>query len=195
LIIATWLGLRLWRPAPYEPSAAARSYYDKGVDALHAATYFQASKALKQAVDLDREYAPAHTRLAEAYLEINSTEQAGRELLEAVSLAGRRALSSRDKLGLDAVDAMARRDFPAAVGSYQKILNQTSAADKANAYVDLGRAYERNEQLDKAIENYLNATRADPQSAGASLHLGIANSKRRDVQTAAAAFDRAEHIY
>ena len=67
LIIATWLGLRLWRPAPYEPSAAARSYYDKGVDALHAATYFQASKALKQSVDLDREYAPAHTRLAEAY--------------------------------------------------------------------------------------------------------------------------------
>ncbi|PYS45141.1 MAG: hypothetical protein DMF71_01045 [Acidobacteria bacterium] len=195
LIIASWIALRVWRPAPYEPTAAARSYYDKGVDALHAATYFQASKALKQSVDLDPQYAPAHARLAEAYLEISNTEQAAGELLEAVSLAGRRALASGDRLELDAIAAMARRDFPAAIGSYQKILGQAPASDKANAYVDLGRAYERNEQLDKAIENYLNAAKVDPQSAGASLHLGTAYSRRRDTQNATAAFDQAEQIY
>ena len=194
-IIATWIALRPWHPAPSEPTAAARSYYDKGLDALHAATYFQASRALKQSVDLDPQYAPAHARLAEAYLEISNTEPAAREVLEAVSLAGRRALASGDKLELDAVDAMARRDFPTAISSYQKILNQAPASDKANAYVDLGRAYERNEQLDKAIENYSNAVNADSQSAGASLHLGIAYSRRRDTQNAAAAFDRAEQIY
>src|SRR5437764_3923473 len=31
LIIATWIALRLWRPSPYQPSEAARQYYDDGV--------------------------------------------------------------------------------------------------------------------------------------------------------------------
>src|ERR1041385_8572447 len=73
LIIATWIGWRLWRSTPYEPNAAAKGYYDNGVTAMRAATYFQASTALKKAVDLDPDFAPAHARLAEAYLEINDT--------------------------------------------------------------------------------------------------------------------------
>src|SRR5436190_11067698 len=72
LIIATWIGWRLWRSTPYEPNAAAQGFYDNGVTAFNAATYFQASKALEQAVDLDTQYGPAHARLAEAYLEINN---------------------------------------------------------------------------------------------------------------------------
>src|SRR5205814_8366077 len=100
LIIASWVALRVWRPAPYEPTAAARSYYDKGVDALHAATYFQASKALQQYVDLVPQYPPAHARLADAYLEISNAEQAAGELVEAVSLARRRALARVGRLAL-----------------------------------------------------------------------------------------------
>jgi len=195
LIIATWIGWRLWRSTPYEPNAAAKGYYDSGVNAINAATYFQASKALKQAVDLDADYAPAHARLAEAYLEINSTEQAKDELLAANALAHNRDLAPTDKLRLEAIDATARRDFPGAIGSYQKIVNQASAPEKANAHVDLGRAYERSEQLDKAIENYSTAAALDSQSAGAALHLGIAYSRKRDAENAEKSFKRAEEIY
>ncbi|HEU5239432.1 MAG TPA: protein kinase, partial [Pyrinomonadaceae bacterium] len=104
LILGLWLAQRFWRP-PYLPNAAAKGYYDKGMDAIHAATYFQASKTLKQAVELDPEFAPAHARLAEAYLEINNTEQAKDELLMATSLAARRALATTDRMHLDAVNA------------------------------------------------------------------------------------------
>src|SRR5215471_9526205 len=194
-IIGTLIALRVWRSSPYQPLAAAKPYYEKGVDAIHAATYFQASKVLKQSVDLDSQYAPAHARLGEAYLEIGNTEQAKDELLAANALEGRRSLAKSDKLQLDAIDSTVRHDFAAAIAGYQAISDQSATADKADAHVDLGRAYERNEQLDKAIENYLKATGEDPQSAGAFLHLGIAYSRKRDVDHAEKAFSHAEEIY
>lgn len=186
---------KLWRPAPYQVNSAARLYFDEGVKAIHLGTYFQASKALKQAVDSDPQYAPAHARLAEAYLEISNTEQAKDEVLAANQLADKRALVNTDKLHLDAINATVRRDFPSAISSYQKIVDQAGGSDKAVAYVDLGRAYERNEQNDKAIENYVKATQLDPQSAGAFLRLGTAYSRRRDVDNAENAFKSAEAIY
>ena len=195
LIVATWIGWRLWRSTPYEPNAAAKGYYDTGVNALHAATYFQASKALKQAVDLDPEYAPAHARLAEAYLEINNTEQAKDELLNANSLADKRSLATTDKLRLDAINATVTRDFKGAINAYQKVVNQAPQTEQAFAYIDLGRAYERNEQIDKAIENYSQAAQRDSQSAGAFLRLGIAYSRKRDQKNSEEAFARAESIY
>jgi tetratricopeptide (TPR) repeat protein len=199
LLVITFLGLRLWRASPYQPTSEAKFFYDQGLTAMHAATYFQASKALKQSVALDSQFAPAHTRLAEAYLEIGNTEQAKDELLTANSLAGKRSLAPMDKLQLDATDATARHDFAAAIGGYQKIVDQAASGDKANAYIDLGRAYERNEQLDKAIdkaiENYLQSTTLNPQSAGAFLHLGIAYSRGRKTQEAEQAFANAEKIY
>ena len=195
LIIIGFIGVRVWRSSPYQPTAEAGFFYDQGIQALRAATYFQASKALKQSVTLDSQYAPAHARLAEAYLEIGNTEQAKDEVLIANSLAEKRQLAATDKLRLDAIDATARRDFPNAIASYQKVVDQSPAAEKADAYVDLGRVYEHSDQLDKAIENYSKAAQLDPQSAGAALHLGTTYSRKRDVANAEASFQRAEKIY
>jgi eukaryotic-like serine/threonine-protein kinase len=195
VLVLAAVAYKLWRPSPYQVNSAAKLYFDEGVKAIHLGTYFQASKALKQAVDSDPQYAPAHARLAEAYLEISNTEQARAEVLDAVARASQRALATADKLHLDAIDATVRRDFPAAVASYQAVLAQAPASDKANAYVDLGRAYERNDQNDKAIENYVKATELDAQSAGAFLRLGTAYSRRRDVNNAQNAFKSAEAIY
>ena len=195
VIIGSLVAYRIWRGTPYTLNSAAKPYFEKGVDAIHAASYFQASKALKQSVDLDPQYAPAHARLAESYLEISNTEQAKDELRVANQLAGKRSLAPGDQLHLDAINAMSTRDFPEAISTYQKILNQSAAAEKANASVDLGRAYEGSEQLDKAVENYLNAANLDMQSAGAFLHLGIAYSRNRKIEEAEQAFSRAEKIY
>jgi serine/threonine protein kinase/Flp pilus assembly protein TadD len=195
LLVLTWIGLRVWRASSYQPTSEAKSFYDQGLTALRAATYFQASKTLKESVALDSQYAPAHTRLAEAYLEIGNTEQAKDELLAANSLAGKRSLATIDKLQLDAIDATARHDYLSSIGTYQKIVNQTTGAEQANAYVDLGRGYARNEQPDKAIENYLKAAKLDARSAGTFLHLGIAYSKKRDVPNAETSFQQAEKIY
>src|SRR5256885_6041637 len=56
---------------------------------------------------------------------------------------------------------MIRRPPRSTLFPYTTLFRSAPASDKANAYVDLGRAYERNEQLDKAIENYSNAVNAD----------------------------------
>ena len=200
VLVLGWIAFKLWRPAPYQVNSAAQLYFDEGVKAIHLGTYFQASKALKQAVDSDPQYAPAHTRLAEAYLEISNTEQARAEVLDAVALANQRALATGDKLHLDAIDSTVRRDFPSAIASYQALLAQAPAGEKANAHVDLGRAYERSEQIDNAIENYAKAITLDSQSPGAFLRLGIAYGRRRDQKkedqkNAEAAFSKAEQIY
>src|SRR5260370_21868580 len=115
---------------------------------MGSGNYYQGSKRLERSIELGDRYALSHARLAETYLEINSTENAQEELLRAISLApNRSALASADAAYLDAVAATVRRDFPAAVGYYQKLVDQAQTIQKANAYVDLGRAYEKHENL------------------------------------------------
>jgi len=60
--------------------------------------------------------------------------------------------------------------------------------------VDLGRAYERNEQIDKAQENYLAATQKDPNSAAAFLRLAMIYGRRQDSK-AEEAFAEAQRYY
>ena len=200
-IIGAFIGLRLWRTSPYQPNEAAKRWYDEGVDAMRAGTYLQARKKLERSISLDDAYAPAHARLAEAYLETNDTENAQGELLRAGQIGSRRALDSKDQAYLDAIGATITRDFAHAIIFYQKILDRApnSNSEKADAYVDLGRAYERNETLDsgldKAMENYLAATKQDQQSPAAFLHLGIACSRKQKLSDAEDAFKQAEKLY
>ena len=56
-------------------------------------------------------------------------------------------------------------------------------AEKSAAYVDLGRAYEKNEDLDRAIDSYVKATQLDPQSAAAFLRSGILYGRRQQLPT------------
>ncbi|HEY5074786.1 MAG TPA: tetratricopeptide repeat protein [Pyrinomonadaceae bacterium] len=196
LIVGILLALRIWHPSLHQPSPEARTWYDQGLVAMRSGTYYQASKRLERSIELDDRYALSHARLAETYLEINSTEKAQEELLRGMSLApDRSALASADAAYLDAVAATVRRDFAAAVGYYQKILDQAPNIEKANAYVDLGRAYEKNENLDRAIESYLEAIKRDPQSPAGFLRLAILYSRRQDSANAEVAFKEAEKLY
>ncbi len=196
LIVGFLLALRIWHPPLHQPLPEAKTWYDQGIVAMRVGTYYQASKRLERSIELDDRYALSHARLAETYLEINSTEKAQEEVLRAMSLApDSSALASADAAYLDAVAATVRRDFPAAIGYYQKILDQAPNSEKANAYVDLGRAYEKNENPDKAIECYLEATKRDPQSPTGFLRLAVLYSRRQDSANAEVAFKEAAKLY
>ena len=67
--------------------------------------------------------------------------------------------------------------------------------EKSAAYVDLGRAYEKDENLDRAIESYVKATQLDPQSAAAFLRSGILYGRRQELPKANDAFSKAQDIY
>ena len=196
LIAGVWVVPRIWRPSVRQPSPEAKTWYDQGLVAMRAGTYYQASKRLERSIELDDGYALSHARLAATYIEISNSEKAQEEVLRSISLApDRSALATGDAAYLEAVAATVRRDFSAAVGHYQTVLDQAPGNEKANAYADLGRAYEKNENLDKAVECYMEATKRDAQSPAAFLRLAILYSRRQDSKRAEEAFKEAEKLY
>jgi serine/threonine protein kinase/Flp pilus assembly protein TadD len=183
------------RVRPYRATAQAMYWYDKGTMALRNGAYYEASKTLQQAVAADDKFALAHARLAEAYTELDYSDKAKDEIIRAQSLARELALQQSDALYLRAVTSTVLRDFSPAIESYQQIARQTLDQDKANVYLDLGRAYEKNDQLKEAKEKYQEATRVSPQEAAPFLRLGIVCGELQNFNCASEAFQEAESLY
>lgn len=192
--LVSWIFLRWWKPAPYKPTAVAQGWYDKGTDALRNGAFLQASRALEQAVANDDKFALAHARLAEAWFELDYTDRAKDEIIRAQSLVPDRSqLAVSDALHFEAINATVGKQFGDAVNAYSELAGKTP--EEPRVYVDLGRAYEKNEEPKKAIESYLEATRRDPQYATAFLRAGSLYARQLDQTNATAAFERADTIY
>lgn len=191
------LGVAGWyflRPRAHQPNAEALRLYETGTNALRAGSFFQASKALTLATTSDDQFALAHARLAEAWMELDYGDKAKDELLRVGELSPNRSLfTSVDALYLDAITATVRRDFTRAVSAYADIVK--AQPNQSYVYVDLGRAYEKNNQLDKAIESYTTAANKDSQNAIAFLRLGVLQGRKHNLNEANAAFDRADVTY
>jgi tetratricopeptide (TPR) repeat protein len=193
-VLAIWAGQWLWRPALHKPLPEAARLYEMGTLALRDGAFHQAKVALEQAIRADSKFALAHARLAEALMELDQADLANDALVRVSALVpDRSALPEADRLYLEAVTAIAARDFPAAIEAYRKIAQL--APDQAQVYVDLGRAYEKAEEIDKAQENYLEATRRDPNYATAYLRLGALHVRQQNVPAAAQALTRAEELF
>jgi serine/threonine protein kinase/Tfp pilus assembly protein PilF len=192
--LLTWFAFRGWKPAPYKPNSAAQAWYDKGTDALRNGAFLQATGALEQAVAADEKFALAHARLAEAWWELDYADRAKDELLKVHSLmpSGSRVAES-DALYVDAINASVSRNFSGAIAAYSKLAQLSP--NEPQVYVDLGRAYEKNEEPTKAIESFLQATQRDPQYATAFLRMGSLHARQLDQPNALNAFDRADTIY
>lgn len=191
---ASWFILRWWKPSPYKPNTEAQAWYDNGVDALGNGAFLQATNALEQAVNSDGKFALAHTRLAEAWFELDYADKAEDEFIKARNLAPDLSqLAATDRLHIEAVGATVGTNFPEAVKFYLDLVKE--APDDPRVYLDLGRAYEKNEETLKAIESYVDASRRDPQFANAFLRAGSLYVRQLDQNNAIASFDRAEALY
>lgn len=196
LVGALWLAWRWLRPPLHVPSAEAQNWYDVGTNALRDGAYYQASKALERAIAVDERYVLAHARLAESLIELDYADRAKDELLRVTSLASDRSLLPKmDALYVEAISATVRHDFRAAVDSYAAIAKQSSAAEKPRVLVDLGRAYEKNEEPKKAIDSYTQAATLNTQYPTAFLRLGILYGRQQELPGAMTAFDKAESLY
>jgi tetratricopeptide (TPR) repeat protein len=193
VLVAGILGWQLWERLRNQPSAEALTYYDRGVDDIHAGAYFAATKALEQAVSLAPHFSLGHARLAEAWLELEVPEKAGLEML----LARRQdnsGLPEADRLRIEAVDRTIFREFDAAVARYERI-KQLAKSSAADLDLDLGRAYERALQGPKAMECYRRAAEGPSHSPAAWLHLGMLYARASRLPESAAALQRAEELY
>ncbi|HVI71067.1 MAG TPA: serine/threonine-protein kinase, partial [Pyrinomonadaceae bacterium] len=189
-----WAIISYWPRSYYQPPPAAVHWYDQGTDNLRNGAYYQASKALSQAIEIDGNYALARARLAQAWTELDYTDKAKDELLAVSNPAVRSSLSPKDSLYLEAITATATRRFADAIKAYTEIANLTP--DEGPVYVDLGYAYENDGQIDKAIENYLKAIDLNKrQYATAYLRAGIVYNRKLDEKNTIAMFDEAERLY
>src|ERR1051325_6494680 len=181
------------------PSVEAMNYYRDGTNALRDGPYLKAVRALEQAVKLADDFPPARVRLAEAYAELDYTDKAKNELLR-VNAPGAElsALQPLDALYLQAIRFKLGGNSGEAIKKYNEIVQQAPDSEKAAAYVDLGRAYERDGNSKKATESYEEAHRLDPQFTAASMHLGVLHGRNRgqeETRAALSAFQDAERRY
>src|SRR6266850_3666301 len=196
IVAAIVLGIWWWkRPKLHVPPAEAQKLYDTGTIAIRNGSFFQASKALRLALDSDDQFALAHARLAEAWTELDYIDKAKDEMLRVAELRlpGRTLFTPVDTLYLDAITAIVRRDFAHAIEDYSEVTR--SHSDQPEVYVDLGRAYEKNNQLAKAIGSYVQATSRDSQNAAAFLRLGVLYGRQHNSDGSKTAFDKADVIY
>ena len=192
--LAIWAVIHFWPRTYYQPSAAAREWYEIGTDGLRNGAYHQASKALQQAIAIDSNYALARARLAQAWTELDYIENAKDELLIIQGLTRNgAAISEKDSLYLDAIKAMALRDFREAVKAYTSLAEMSP--NEGPVYVDLGYAYENDGQPEKALESYLKASSLNTQYATAYLRAGIIYNRQRDRENAQKMYDKAEQLY
>jgi tetratricopeptide (TPR) repeat protein/predicted Ser/Thr protein kinase len=198
-LAAIVLGAAGWAVARHNtraPSAEALRWYEEGANAIRDGTYYKASKALDRAASLDKGFALAHARLAEASNELDDSGNARQQMLEALTPSARRtSLSRTDGLTIEAISRTLTYDYAGAAAIYREVLRQAPAADRASAQLDLGRAYEKNEQPGLAVSSYLEAIRLSPQYAAAFLRLGVLYGRRQEQEKSAEAFRQAEARY
>lgn len=194
IAVAWWA---LTRTRLHQPTPEAQRLYNLAVDALREGAFFKSSKILQQAVQDDDKFALAHARLAEAWMELDFSDKAKDELIRANDLVpNKSSLPEVDALRLQAITDTVKPDFPKAVEGYRALASsRVPEEEKAYALVDLGRAYEKNEQLDKAIESYQEASKRNSRYAAAYLRLGVALRRGQRFVEALAALDQAQKLF
>lgn len=198
-LLAAWAGTSWRRAAAEGPvSTEALQWYAHGTDALREGTYFKAVKSLQKALSSGGDFPLARARLAEALTELEYTDRAKDELLRIIPQAEHYALSPLDALQLQAIKLSLTGNSGSAIETYQQIVEQSPAGGRAAAYVDLGRAYERDGDSGRAIESYLSALNLDSQHTAAAMRLGVLYGRRQGADntgTALAYFKNAESHY
>jgi tetratricopeptide (TPR) repeat protein/predicted Ser/Thr protein kinase len=191
---AIWAIYYFWPRSYYKPSAAAVHWYDQGTDNLRNGAYYQASKALTQAIQIDANYALARARLAQAWTELDYTDRAKDELLAVAKLRDRSPLSPLDSLYLDAILSMTTRQFGDAINAYSEIVKHLP--NDGSVYVELGNAYENDGNPDKALENYLKAIDLNKhQYATGYLRAGNIYNRKQQTDKATEMYAEAERLY
>ena len=193
--LAIWAVIHFWPRHYYEPTPAARQWYDVGTDALRNGAAHQASKALQQAIQIDGNYALARARLAQAWTELDYIDNAKDELLAIQGLTRNgMAITDQDALYLDAITAMATRKFDDAVKAYSAIAEMSP--NESQVYFDLGYAYENDGKPDQALASYSKAIELkEGQYATAFLRSGNVYARKQDNDNALKMYEKAEQLY
>ena len=193
--LAIWAIIHFWPRKYYEPTPAAKQWYETGSDALRNGAAHQARKALEQAIAIDGNYSLARARLAQAWTELDYIDRAKDELLAIQGLTRNgMSITERDALYLDAITAMVTRNFDDAVKAYSGIV--ALSPNESQVYFDLGYAYENDGKPDQALASYAKAIELkEGQYATAFLRSGNVYYRKQDNDNALKMYEKAEQLY
>lgn len=193
-LLALWASTR--RRISAEPSAEAMQLYQAGATALRNGNHIKAGNLFEQAIKTDAQFPLAHARLAEVWSDLDYDEKASNEMLHVSELAPNlSSLPPIDMLYVQAITATVRRNYQGAVEKFEELVRQLPEDQKPSGYFDLGRAYERVRDFDKAIASFETVVQRDPQAAPAFMRLGVLYGRRRKDAEAVAAFNKAQAMY
>jgi tetratricopeptide (TPR) repeat protein len=194
LAALVWGGFHLWQVRHYyRPSPDALHWYQSGVAALQEGTYVRASRSLQEALDRDPAFPMAHARMAEAMADLDFQSDAQRELL--ISLPQQSHLPPLDRDYLNAIRATISLNYTDAIPRYAYILRRLPANQRSAGNVDLGMAYERSGDINRALNLYAAAAALDKSSPAPWMHIAVLQSRLLNPREANQAFDTARKLF
>lgn len=191
--------LLLWRyshPRTYQAPADAQHVYEQGVQAVQKGSYYEAVQLFERALEIDGRFCLAHARAAESWTELDNNDRAKDAIAQAnaCALTNDRKLTALDGLYLQAINGIVLRNLPGAINTFEQIASQVQTDLKISAYMDLARAYEKNEQPKEAEQAYSSIVDREP-NALALTRLGVLYGRRQAFDPAFEAFHKAEVLY
>jgi tetratricopeptide (TPR) repeat protein len=137
----------------------AYRYYSLGVGKAQAFQNAQAVALLRKAIQLDPKFAMAYARIGYAYSVTDFLPEKGLPFLaKAFELSDR--LTAKDRLYVTAWYAIARRDYPGAIRTLQRIVEQYP--NEIEAYTRLARLLNREERPQETLAVVRRALAVDP---------------------------------
>jgi tetratricopeptide (TPR) repeat protein/DNA-binding winged helix-turn-helix (wHTH) protein/TolB-like protein len=148
----------------------AYRYYSLGVSKAQAFENTGAIELLRKAIQLDPKFAMAYARIGYAYSVTDFLAEKGRPFLEkAFQMSDR--LTEKDRLYVTAWYAIARQDYPSAIATFRKIVDQYPL--ETEAYARLGRLLYREEQPNETISVVQRGLTMDPEAKDLYNVLGV----------------------
>ena len=126
-------------------------------------------------------------------MELDLRERAQDEFIK-VRRAGSSGLTKTEQLQIEALDLTLTREFPPAATKYEELLSLAGDQD-GGFQVDLGRAYEKAAQVDKAVQAYKRAATGSMHLPASWLRLGVLYQQQKMLPESTTAFAEAERGY
>lgn len=163
---------------PSTSSIAALRDYEKGLQAGRQGNPADAVKQFQAALQEDGNFALASSELAQAYAQLGQDEDAEQAAQRAVSLSAQ--LPPQEKYLIQASHDSIVKDFPKAIQAYENLVKVSP--DNSDYLFDLGIAYEKTSNYDKARELFKKVVALDPKRIEGLLALGRVEIESDNVQ-------------
>ena len=162
----------------------AYRYYSLGLTKANAYHHKEAVELFTRATELDPRFAMAYARIGYTYgVTTNEVERARPYLERAYALADR--LTEKDRLNVQAWNALAHLDYEAAASAFADIVRFDPT--DVEAYMRLGVVLAGERRYDEALSAYRRGLAVDPESTGLWNQLGgLYGEMGRDADSIAA---------